>query len=231
MTRDNLIAALKATDVFRGASDATLGRIAERMRERRFYAGQLLFARGDTGDRLYYVVSGRLRLSVVTEEGRELAFRQATAGDVIGEIALLDGGARTADATALDAVMTMSLDRTEALDLVKSDPGFGNTVIAFLCRRLRDTSQQLENIALFPIEIRLARFFLLLVQAKGETAGAKVLIEPRMSQSELALLIGASRPKVNLGLGQLEDLGALKREGDGFLCTKSRLRAIAGVED
>jgi CRP/FNR family transcriptional regulator, cyclic AMP receptor protein len=231
MIRDHLIAALRGTEVFAGAHDATLGRIAERMRERRFDPGQLLFARGDAGDRLYFIVSGRLRLSVVTEEGRELAFRQASTGDVIGEIALLDGGARTADATALDAVVTMSLDRAEALDLVKADPGFASTVIAFLCRRLRDTSQQLENIALFPIEIRLARFFLLLVQAKGEGSGAKVLVEPRMSQSELALLIGASRPKVNLGIGQLEEMGAVKREGDGFLCSRSRLRAIAGIED
>jgi CRP-like cAMP-binding protein len=65
MIRDRLIAALRGTEVFAGASDATLGRIAERMRERRFDPGQLLFARGDAGDRLYFIVSGRLRLSVV----------------------------------------------------------------------------------------------------------------------------------------------------------------------
>jgi CRP/FNR family transcriptional regulator, cyclic AMP receptor protein len=229
MQKDQLAAALKATDLFRAAGDDTLVRIAERMRERQFDAGQMLFGRGDAGDRLYLVMAGRLRLSVVTEEGRELAFRQASTGDVVGEIALLDGGVRTADATALDSVSVMTLDRGDVRDLIASDPGLASAVIGFLCRRLRETSQQLENIALFPIEVRLARFFLLLAQAKG--GSGKVLVEPRMSQSELALLIGASRPKVNVGLGQLEDLGAVKREGEGFLCNLSRLRSVAGAED
>ncbi len=229
MQRDALLTALQATDLFRGAGAPTLERIAARMRERRYDAGQLIFARGDEGNRLFLVLSGRLRLSVVTDEGRELAFRQAGPGDVIGEIALFDGGARTADATALDASTLLTLDRPDALELMAADPGFSTSVVAFLCRRLRETSQQLENIALFPIEVRLARFFLLLLRGKGLNAG-RALIETGMSQSELALLIGASRPKVNLGLSQLEESGAIKREADGFMCHAGRLAAIAGLE-
>ncbi len=231
MQRDALITALKSTDLFRSASAATLSRVTEKMRDKHYAAGQLLFSRGDQGNRLFYIISGRVRLSVVTEDGRELAFRQAAAGEIIGEVALLDGGARSADATALDALTVMTLDRPEALDLIASDPGMVTAVIAFLCRRVRDTSQQLENIALFPIEVRLARFFLILARAKNGVDTPKVLVEPRMSQSELALLIGASRPKVNAAIGQLEESGALKRQGDGFMCNTRLLGDIAGAED
>ncbi|MCK9912163.1 helix-turn-helix domain-containing protein, partial [Microbacteriaceae bacterium K1510] len=97
--------------------------------------------------------------------------------------------------------------------------------------RIREADQQLEAIALYPIEGRLARFFLAAAKAKApDTKEGRVTIELPMSQSELALLIGASRPKVNTALSMLESSGALERSGSRIICDIEELQAIAGAE-
>ncbi|MEL7048461.1 MAG: helix-turn-helix domain-containing protein, partial [Pseudomonadota bacterium] len=103
-------------------------------------------------------------------------------------------------------------------------------MLQFLCKRLREADQQLEAIALCPIEVRLARFFLAnarVVDADAELG--EVAVPFTMSQSELALLIGASRPKVNTALSLLESNGALKREKDKVICTIDELEDIADM--
>ena len=81
-------------------------------------------------------------------------------------------------------------------------------LIAFLCQRLRETSYQLESIALHPMHVRLARFFVVVVGDRKPLAGKRMPIELGMSQSEIALLLGASRPKINEALGTLEKIGS-----------------------
>jgi CRP-like cAMP-binding protein len=104
-------------------------------------------------------------------------------------------------------------------------------MLRFLCGRIREADQQLEAIALYPIEGRLARFFLAAAQQKGEEPRqGRLTIDFDMSQSELALLIGASRPKVNTALSLLEAGGALTRKGGRIECDLAELRQIAGLE-
>ena len=102
--------------------------------------------------------------------------------------------------------------------------------IKFLCRRLREADQQLEAIALYPIEVRLARFFLAAARQKGPGDADRVAIDLDMSQSELALLIGASRPKVNTALSLLEANGAVERQDGKIVCDMEELRMIAGSD-
>jgi CRP-like cAMP-binding protein len=110
-------------------------------------------------------------------------------------------------------------------------PVVGEAMLRFLCGRIREADQQLEAIALYPIEGRLARFFLAAAQQKGgEPRLGRLTIDFDMSQSELALLIGASRPKVNTALSLLEAGGALTRKGSRIECDLAELRQIAGLE-
>jgi CRP/FNR family transcriptional regulator, cyclic AMP receptor protein len=222
---------LGRTAFFGGLPAPLLETIASRLREKRYGAGERLFGRGDDGARLYLIVEGKVRLSVVTEDGREIAFRQAGPGDVIGEIAVLDGGPRTADATALGPVRAMQLERSDALALIRSEPEIGIAAIAFLCRRMRDTSAQLEMIALLSIEQRLARFLVALSREAAADARGRVRVSLGMSQTELALLLGASRPKVNLAIGALESQGHIRRDGESYLFSRATLSEIAGAED
>ena len=178
----SLVALLARTDLFGSFSADELAACAAAFRLTRFNKGALLFARGDAGTHLYVVVEGRVRLAVTSEEGRELSFRHAVAGDLFGEIAALDGSPRTADATALTEVTAYALERKAFGDLWSARPGISAGVIAFLCHRLRETSGQLEAIALYPLEVRLARFLLLALgdrEAPRESACHWNSVSPR----------------------------------------------------
>src|SRR5439155_18367239 len=97
---------LGRTDLFRSLNEVDRAAVAAQMREARYHSGQLIFCRGDPGEEMHLVVEGRIRLSVLSLEGRVLSFNHASRGDIFGEIAMLDGQMRTADATALTQVIT-----------------------------------------------------------------------------------------------------------------------------
>ncbi len=205
--------------------------VADRMRRTQFEPRQLIFSRGDPGREVYLVLEGRVRLSVLSSDGRELSFAHAAPGQVFGEIAVLDGGERTAGATAISAVKAMVLPQRALLELIEGNPRIAHAAIRFLCSRLRDTDLKLEAIALHSIEVRLARFFLSLLTASGGPGhGSKVPLDIGMSQGELALLIGASRPKVNIALNLLEEMGAIAKVGSSYTCDREVLQDVAGID-
>lgn len=230
IAKESLLEMLARTALFSALEEADRKAVAQEMRETNYNAGQAIFARGDPGRDIYLVTGGRVRLSVLTAEGRELSFAHAEAGQVFGEIAVLDGGVRTADATAVSKVTALTLSKGALTRLVEQRAVVRESVIRFLCNRVREADHQLEGIALYPIEVRLARFFLAAARQKGELKpGARIVIDLPISQSELALLIGASRPKVNAALALLEDGGAIERKESRFTCDVDELEAIAGA--
>lgn len=230
IAKDALVEMLGGTPLFGALDQSERRSVAEEMREVSYASGQVVFARGDEGRDIFLVIEGRVRLSVLTPEGRELSFAHAERGQIFGEIAVLDGGARTADATAVSKVKAKSLSRGSLKRLMETLPHVRESVIQFLCRRLREADQQLEGIALYPIEARLARFFLAAARQKaGEDVSGRVGLDLPISQGELALLIGASRPKVNAALSMLEEQGAIERAERGFICEIDELEVIAGA--
>ena len=230
-SKDAIVELLKGTSLFDQLDEAGRRAVVAEMREAAFGAGQVIFTRGDEGKDLYLVVSGRVRLSVLTPEGRELSFAHAEPGQIFGELAMLDGGTRSADATAVNSVRLLSLGRGAFQRLSAAYPAIPPAVTRLLCRRIREAAQQLEAIALCPIEVRLARFFLTAARQKDASGDAeRVPVDLGMSQSELALLIGASRPKVNTALTMLEASGALARTKTGFVCDLDELETIAAME-
>ena len=207
-----VITLLGRTDLFRSLSEADRGAVAAEMREATYVSGQLIFGRGDPGEGLYLVVEGRVRLSVLSAEGRVLSFGHAGRGDIFGEIAALDGQARTADATALTRVTTTMLARSSLQRLMETKPQLAQAAVALLCRRLRATSEQIEAIALHSTQVRLARFLLaaIAIKGQGEAKLQPIVLDLDMSQTELGLLLGASRSKVNEALATVEKLGAVR---------------------
>jgi CRP/FNR family transcriptional regulator, cyclic AMP receptor protein len=222
-----IIPLLMQTDLFGGLDKVYVEACAAVFHEIRFGKGETLFARGEMSSRLYLIAEGRVRLAVMTDEGRELSFRHATAGSLIGEIAALDGEPRSADAQALSDVLAYSLERNALTELCAAHPAILTALVRFLCRRVRDTSSQLEAIALYPIETRLARFLLLALGDRKAEAGKRIPLDLGFSQSELAQLLGASRPKVNAALGWLEEMNAIKRTIDRVFCDPAKLAQIA----
>ncbi|MBR1192754.1 Crp/Fnr family transcriptional regulator [Bradyrhizobium sp. AUGA SZCCT0240] len=227
-SKDTLVSLLSKTELFKGLALEDLEACIPSFREAKFKKGQALFTRGERATGLYLVAEGRVRLAIATEDGRELSFRHATAGELLGEIAALDGGTRSADATALTAVTTYRLDKEDFRKLWTARPVLSERLISFLCSRLRDTSGQLESIALHPMHVRLARFFLVAIGDRKPVPGKRLPLDLGMSQGELALLLGASRPKINEALGKLEEVGAIGRTLDRIFCDPLKLAEVDG---
>jgi CRP-like cAMP-binding protein len=232
MTMHRPVAALLGrTILFKSLGERDRLLVARQMSPATFAADQLIFARGDPGNDVYLVLKGRVRLSVFAVDGRMLSFKHAEAGDIFGEIGPLDGGARTADATALTEVEAMTLRRAKLNALIESNPRVARAAIKFLCTRLRETSELAEGIALHPIEMRLARFLLAaLKRRRSEDDAAHASLELGITQGELALLIGASRQKVNAALNVLERAGAIRRTRARLFCDEAALLRLADAE-
>jgi CRP/FNR family transcriptional regulator, cyclic AMP receptor protein len=227
----DILRLLAGTELFKNLSAEDQAVCAGKFREQRFNKGQILFGRGDVGTHLYLVAEGQVRLAIATVDGRELSFQIAVAGDLIGEIAVLDGGPRSAEATALTPVLTYVLERNTFRDLWSAHANISSAVITFLCWRLRDASDRLESIALYPMEVRLARFLLVALGDRQAPPGRRVPLELGFTQGELAMLLGASRPKINAALGMLENAGAIGRTSDRLFCDPAKLALIAQTND
>lgn len=221
---------LGRTDLFAGLQRPILNAIVEAMRPEEFTSGQIIFSRDEPGAGLYLIVSGRVKLSVGSSDGRELMLRFAEPGQIIGEIATIDGGNRTADAVAAGRVGAYVLSPADFTRLMDAHPAIARAALKLVCSRLRDTTMQVEEIALYPIEKRVGRFLVSALEIGGHDLDAPdVVLDLKMNQSELAMLLGASRPKVNVALGALEKAGAITRKADIIVCHPAALRAFSGT--
>ena len=216
---------LQGSPLFRGLAPATLDRIAALAAQRSYRRGEILFSAGDAGDALFGVVSGRIRISTGNAEGREIFLNIMAPGDTFGEIALLDGGPRTATATAIEASELVSLRREPLFDLLEKEPRTALELLRLCGERLRWTSGLLEDAALLDAPARLAKRLLSLCELHGEDASGGRAV--KISQEELANFLGVTRQAVNeqlqawkargwvaLGRGTviLHDAAALKRQ-------------------
>ena len=181
--------------LFRGLAVATQERIAALATRRVYAEGAVIFMRGDPGDSLCGVVSGRVRISVSRPDGKEVFLNIMTPGETFGEIALLDGEPRTATATAMVRSELLIIPREQFLRLLGNEPQLASHLIRLLCQRVRWTAQLMEDSALLTVPARLAKRLLSLALLHGrQTAvGTKLSI----SQEELAQYLGLSRQIVN----------------------------------
>ncbi len=221
-----IVALLGRSQLFGPLDETRRLTIAKQMRETSFPAGQVIFSRGDLPAEVYLVLDGVVRLSVLSVEGRELSFAHADTGSVFGEIAALDNGPRTADATAITPLRVAVLSKAALRSAIETMPAMAHAAITLVCGRLRQADQQLESIALHSIEVRLARYLLSQLQ-RGQKSATPQRLDLDISQTELALRIGASRPKVNAAIAKLEDCGAIERKGRFIECNAEELELIA----
>ena len=145
-----------------------LDRLLAPARVERLDEGQVLFRKGDPGDRLYVVLSGRISIGTTSEAGKEVVFNVLGRGEVFGEIALLDGKARTADATAMAESHLLVLDRADFMPFLERHPEVAARLIAVLCERVRWISESYEDALFLELPARLAKRLLVLAQSHGE---------------------------------------------------------------
>lgn len=221
---------LTAFAVFDGIAVSTRDALLARAERRSWAAGTVMFLRGDAEDHLLALTSGRVRLSLTTPQGRELVLRIAGPGETLGELALIDGQPRSADATALEPVTALVLRRSAFLEICAAHPDLALAMARYLCRHVRNTNHQIESIALYDLQTRLLRFLLFtLHQEQGDDLPARATLRLGLTQNDLSNVLGASRPKVNQALQALITAGVLEKDDTGLICDVPQMEAL--VED
>lgn len=176
---------------------------------RRVPARKRLFRKGDPGRELFVLLRGRAKAASESRE-RGTVFDFFEPGEVVGEIALLDGGPRTATVTTVSTCDFLVLERGEFLALLEREPRVAIRLLAACATRLRHTSELLEDAVFLGLRARLAKRLLQLAQEYGAETGAGVRINLKLSQRELGELVGAARESVNRQLGLWETAGLLR---------------------
>ena len=195
---------------------------------RSWTAGAIIFQRGDAGDHLLAIRRGRVRLSLSSPQGREVVLRALGPGEVLGEMALIDGLPRSADAYALQDTDCLVLSRAGFQAVAQRYSDVSLAMAQYLCSLLRSTNYQLESIAIYELQARLARFFLFLLKQKhGDDIPPAPELRHGLNQSDLSAILGASRPKVNQALQALISLGTIRHEGEAMVCDVPMLRHLA----
>jgi CRP-like cAMP-binding protein len=186
-------------------TDSEARELLKHARVRRLAAGQVVFRKDDPGDGLYGVLGGRIVVTVQSAEGKELILNMFGPGEFFGEIALLDGKGRTATAVAREASELLFLGRADFLPFLRQRHEAAVRIIAFLCERLRRTTDLVEDSAFLNVSTRLAKQLAAL--AGGGTAPARTI---RLSQEELAHTLGVSREIVSRQLAAWREAGVVE---------------------
>ena len=176
---------------------------------RRYAADEMIFNKGDPGDGLLAIVSGRVRIGTISRDGREVVLNILDAGAIFGEIALIDGRERTAHAIAMTPTEILFLDRGRFLPFLESHPSTMTRLLVVLCDRIRWVSEMVEDTLFLDLPGRLAKKLLGLARDYGEAGERGTRITLKLSQQDLANLIGMTRESVNKQLRAWQDDGLI----------------------
>lgn len=209
---------------------ADRARLAEYAQIVRYGADEVIFQRGDSGSGMMAVVTGRVKICAHSEDGKELILNLIKPGEVFGEISLIDGEPRTADAVALETSQLLVLDRRDFLRHLEQNPRMAQRLLAILCQRLRRTSAALEESLFLEVPARLARVVLHLAHAYGIPAKAGTCIDVKLSQGQLGAIAGITRESVNKQLGLWREAGWVSlRNGYLTVAQEGPLAQLAGL--
>jgi CRP/FNR family transcriptional regulator, cyclic AMP receptor protein len=187
-------------------------RLAAHATMRTVRRGTTLFLKGDPGMSLFAVCAGSVKIGVPSAAGRDAVFNVVGEGQVFGEIALLDGQPRTADAVAMTDCELMVIDRRDFLPLVQDRPELAVKLIELLCARLRRISEQMEEVFFLNLPGRLAKALLRLCEGKPNHEGKLVI-----TQREIGQMVGMSRESANKQLRAWAKLNWVKLERGGIV--------------
>jgi CRP-like cAMP-binding protein len=215
---------LRGHPLFRDLEAHALDEFCRSAKKRMFKRGATIFAKGDPGNSLFYVISGTVKIGVSSADGRGAIFNLIDKGEIFGEIAVLDGLARTADAVANTNSELFVIARGDFLALLGCQPLLAKKLIELLCVRLRWISDHVEQVIFPDLPGKLAKALLRLIDKPSAASGYEIVV----TQQEIAEMVGMSRESVNKQLHEWtrRDLVRLQRGSITVVDTAS-LKALA----
>ena len=220
---------LKQIPMFSELQAGARSEIARLARARSYQARDQIFRQGDDSDSVFIIESGYLKVAVSGPNGSLSTLAVMGAGEIFGELSLLDGGPRSATVTAMTRTDVLVIDRGPFLHLIEAQPRLGIAIMGVLARRLRRVSERSDDLTGMRVANRLAKQLLSLAENHGLRVGpSRLRLAVKMSQRELGELVGATRESVNKHLRAWQEESILTEESGYLAITNlALLRSIA----
>ncbi|MBF0227283.1 MAG: Crp/Fnr family transcriptional regulator [Desulfobacterales bacterium] len=208
---------LKQIPLFKALSEKDIKDLSMTTRSLSLKSGQALFRKGDEGTALYIVKKGSIKIVLPSKDGNEIIVTIFSENDYFGEMALLDGEPRSADAVAIIVSEVLILRRSDFLAFLQSNSNAIKMILSLLSKRLRKTDELLEDTCFLNISVRLAKKLVELANTHGKQEKDGILIDLSFTQKELGDMVGATRESVNKELKTLRESGTIITDGSKIL--------------
>ncbi len=189
--------ALAEIPLFRGLPQERLKRLAEVLRKKSVPGGTNMITADQPGEVVYVLLEGTVKILIEQVDGREVILAFLGAGDTVGEMSLVDSSGRSANVMTMEKCTFLWMDRSTFQDLLKNVSEFAQNLVRLLSSRLRMANEQIQSLSSLDVAGRLARQILAFAERYGEPVEGGTQISLRLTQTDLAELVGASRERVN----------------------------------
>jgi CRP/FNR family transcriptional regulator, cyclic AMP receptor protein len=209
---EEIVSVLRAAQIFTELPEDALARLADASVRRTFRRGQYLFFQGDEGARLVVIASGMVKVMIASDQGEEVVLTTLGPGATLGELALLDGAPRSASVVAVEPTSVLMLSRATVLDVLAHYPSVLDALLRSLGALVRRLTEQTGDLVFLDLPARVAKVLLRLAEGQHPAEGP-VVLDLGLSQSDLAAMVGATRPAVNRVLQSMARRGLLAVHG------------------
>jgi CRP/FNR family transcriptional regulator/CRP/FNR family cyclic AMP-dependent transcriptional regulator len=204
---------LRAVPIFSELEDSDCESLAQLTSRRRYSKDTVVFFENDEGDSFFMIVNGRVKVTILGDDGREVILSVLGPGDFFGEMALLDDEPRSATAIAIEDSELLALQRTDFEGSLAAKPSISTALIRVLTARLRKANQQIQTLALLDVYGRVARVLMDMAKDEGRRLKDGRMAFRRATHQEIANRIGTTRETVTRMLKDLERQSLMKVEG------------------
>ena len=204
---------LRNVPIFTDLSDSDLNRIASKMVSRYYEKGQMILLEESTGETFFIITSGTVKVTRLSDDGREVILALLGESDFFGEMSLLDGEVRSANIVANEDAEVMTLSRRDFLECLETYPKIAIALLEELAVRIRKSDQQIESLSLSDSEQRIGITIIRLAEERGTIKRGDVTVQNLPYQQDIANMAGTSRETVSRTLKLLEDKKLVKRNG------------------
>lgn len=230
MNRDQILDTLRGTQVFGALDPTALGELAAVCVPRAYRRDQYLMYQGDPGDHLVVVVEGLIKIIVSSDRGDEMVLATLGPGEVLGELALIDQGPRSASAVAVQPTTALVISRAALLAAMQRNPALLDALLRTLGGLVRRLTEQATDLVFLDLGGRVAKLLVQQAERQSEQPDRRLVVDLHLTQTELAQLVGASRPAVNRVLQGLVGRGWISIDGKTMVIKDAAaLRRRAGL--
>jgi CRP/FNR family cyclic AMP-dependent transcriptional regulator len=223
---------LRHVTIFQDLSDKDLDNLSQRLVPRTYVKDAIIVSQEEEGDSLFIIKTGKVKVTLYGDSGREVILSIFKPGDYFGEMSLIDHGPRSANVIAIDESELLMLSQQAFLKQLEESPRLAMAVMTELCRRLRSADAAIGSLALLDVYGRLAHVLIDLAKREGQQTGAGMTIKERPTQQDLANMVGTTRETVSRALSEFQRRGWVEMRGRALILQPSfSMQDVANRDD